>query len=343
MKKINVKDAVGLSLAHDITEVRPGEFKGVAFKKGHRVANEDVCHLMRLGKRHLFVAKDEAGMVHEDDAVLELAKALAGEGVMYDEHPSEGKIQFYAKHEGLLKINVNALVDFNMIPDVMCASIHTNSPVKQGQKIAGTRAVPLMIERTVLDRALVFAEQEAPVISVKPFLPMKARLVITGSEVYDGLIEDRFKAIVERKLSACGAILAEAVILPDDRNVIAETLRSFCEKDTDLIITTGGMSVDPDDVTRLGIRDMGVHREYYGAGVLPGTMFLLAYRGDLPIMGIPACALYHEITVFDLILPRILCGDQPDNRDLASLAHGGLCMDCKPCRFPACSFGKAGR
>ncbi len=343
MKKINVENAVGLPLAHDITEIRPGEFKGVAFKKGHTVGHEDVCHLMRLGKRHLFVVEDEAGQVHEDDAVQELARVLAGDGVVYDEKPAEGKLQLYAAHDGLLKVNVGALIDFNMIPDVMCASIHTHTPVTKGQKIAGTRAVPLTIDQKILDRAVALAEKEAPILSVKPFKTMKVRLAVTGSEVYNGLIQDRFQAVVEKKLKVYGAELVETVILPDEREVIADTLKSFEEKGTDLIVTTGGMSVDPDDVTRLGIRDMGVHREYYGAGVLPGTMFLLAYRGDLPIMGIPACALFHERTVFDLMLPRILAGDQPDNRDLAALAHGGLCMDCRVCSFPACSFGKTGR
>ncbi len=343
MKKISVEDAVGLPLAHDITEIRPGEFKGVAFRKGHRVAHEDVCHLMRLGKRHLFVAEEVAGKVHEDDAVMELAGALAGEGVICDENPSEGKLQLYAAHDGLLKVNADALIAFNMMSDVMCASLHTCTPVKKGQKIAGTRAVPLTIDRDILDRAVALAEREAPVISVRPFLSMRVRLAVTGSEVYNGLIQDRFQAVVEKKLNAFGLTLSETVILPDDRKVIADTLMAFENKGTDLIITTGGMSVDPDDVTRLGIRDMGVHREYYGAGVLPGTMFLLAYRGDLPVMGIPACALFHERTIFDLILPRLLAGDQPDNRDLAALAHGGLCMDCPVCHYPACPFGKTGR
>jgi molybdenum cofactor synthesis domain-containing protein len=277
------------------------------------------------------------------DAVLELAKALAGPGVVYDKNPSEGKIQLYAAHDGLLTINADALTSFNMVPDVMCASLHTHTPVKKGQKIAGTRAIPLTIDRKHLDRAVSLANDHTPIVSVKPFLAKKARLVITGSEVYNGLIKDRFQAIVERKLKAYGSTLEETTILPDDKDVISAKLKSYLEKDTDLIITTGGMSVDPDDVTRLGIREMGVHREYYGAGVLPGTMFLLAYRGNLPVMGIPACALYHEITVFDLILPRLLAGEQPDNRDLAQLAHGGLCMDCKPCNYPACSFGKVGK
>lgn len=340
MKTIKVEDAVGQTLAHDITEIRPGEFKGVAFKKGHRVEKQDVCHLMRLGKRHLYLHEEGAGRVHEDDAVKELASALAGPGVVFDESPSEGKLQLYAEFDGLLTVDAKTLEEFNMVQDVMCASLHTHTPVKKGQKIAGTRAVPLMIDRPVLDKAVELAEGMAPVLSVKPFLPKKVRLIITGSEIYNGLIEDRFKAIVERKLSAYGSILMETAILPDDKGVIAEKLRSYLKKETDLIITTGGMSVDPDDVTRHGIREMGIHREYYGAGVLPGTMFLLAYRGDLPVMGIPACALYHEITVFDLILPRLLAGEQPDNRALAKLAHGGLCMNCNPCRYPACSFGK---
>lgn len=343
MKTIKVEDAVGLSLAHDITEIRPGEFKGVAFKKGHQVKKQDVCHLMRLGKRNLFLMNDDAGMVHEDDAVMELAKALAGKGVIADEKPSEGKLQLYAEYDGLLIVNAEALVSFNMIPDVMCATLHTHTPVKKGQKIAGTRAIPLRIDRQILDQAVHSAQDQAPILAVKPFIPKKARLIITGSEVYNGLIEDRFQAIVEKKLCFYGSTLMETAILPDDNDIITEKLLSFLEKDTDLIITTGGMSVDPDDVTRQGIRGMGIHREYYGAGVLPGTMFLLAYRGNLPVMGIPACALYHTITVFDLILPRLLAGEQPDNRDLAMLAHGGLCMDCKPCNYPLCSFGKTGR
>jgi hypothetical protein len=342
MKTINVEDAVGTVLAHDITEIRPGEFKGVAFRKGHCVGHEDVCHLMRLGKNHLYLPEAGDDKVHEDDAAGELAEALAGEGVEYDPNPSEGKVQFHAGHDGLLTVNAEALVAFNMIQDVMCASLHTHTPVRKGQKIAGTRAVPLMIDRQVLDRAVALARNSAPILSVKPFRPKKARLIITGSEIYNGLIRDRFRDIVHRKLAAYGATLEESAILPDDTAMIAAKLRSYLEQETDLIITTGGMSVDPDDVTRKGIREMGVHREYYGAGILPGTMFLLAYRGDLPVIGIPACALYHEITVFDVILPRLLAGETPDNRDLARLAHGGLCMDCTPCRYPVCPFAKTG-
>jgi len=340
-RKIRVEDAVGLTLSHDITEVRPGEFKGPSFRKGHRVERGDLCHLMRLGKRHLYVLDLDEDQVHEDEAVLELATALAGPGITFGRRPREGKIQLKAAYDGLFKVRVKALIDFNLIPDVMCASVHTNTPVKKSQDVAGTRAVPLIIDRSVLDTALKIARTGFPIFAVKVFNPLRARLIITGNEVFDGLIEDKFEAIVGAKLASYGARLMETVILPDSREMIARSVGKFLDEDTDLIITTGGMSVDPDDVTRSAIIEAGVDAIHYSAAVLPGAMFQIAYKGDIPIAGIPACALYHQATVFDLILPRLLAGEKPDNQDLARLAHGGLCLDCDTCRFPACSFGKA--
>lgn len=342
MTKINVEDAVGTRLAHDITEIRPGEFKGPSFRRGHKVQEQDLCRLMRLGKRHLYVLDLNRDQVHEDDAVVELATALAGPGITFDRQPSEGKLQLQAAYTGLLKIDTGALVDFNLIPDVMCAAMHNNVPVSQGQIVAGTRAIPLVIERQVLDRAVALAIQRGPIFSVKAYHRKKVRLVVTGSEVYDGLIEDRFEAIVKEKLSAFGASLEESVILPDDPQRIADTIRRFAAADTDMIITTGGMSVDPDDVTRHGIRLAGVDTLHYGAAVLPGAMFQLAYRGEMPIVGIPACGLYHKITIFDLVLPRLLAGERLDERDLARFAVGGLCLNCPECRYPACPMGKTG-
>jgi hypothetical protein len=342
MSKINVEEAVGMRLAHDITEIRPGEFKGPAFRRGHKVREQDVCRLMRLGKRHLYTLDLEKGLVHEDDAVAELAAALAGPGITFGRQPSEGKLPLQAAYTGLLKINTTALVDFNLIPDVMCAAMHDNVPVTQGQIVAGTRAIPLVIDRQVLDRALALATTQGPIFSVKAYHRRKIRLVITGSEVYDGLIEDRFAAIVEQKLSAFGATLLETVILPDDPQRIADTIRRFAAADTEMIITTGGMSVDPDDVTRHGIRLAGVDTLHYGAAVLPGAMFQLAYRQQMPIVGIPACGLYHQITIFDLVLPRLLAGERLDERDLARFAVGGLCLNCRVCRYPACPMGKTG-
>ncbi len=341
-QKIRVEDAVGMTLSHDITEVRPGEFKGPSFRKGHKVRESDLCHLMRLGKRHLYVLELNENQVHEDEAVVELANALAGPGVTFGAQPREGKIQLMAAYDGLLKVKVDPLTQFNLIPDVMCASVHNNTPLKKGQMIAGTRAIPLVIDRDVLGQAVSMATSSFPIFSVKAFNTVTARLIITGNEVYDGLIEDRFENIVSKKLSDIGSILAETVILPDDREQIADKVKQFLEMGTDLIITTGGMSVDPDDVTRLGIQAAGVDQINYGAAVLPGAMFLLAYKENTPIVGIPACGLFHSITIFDLILPRLLAGEKPGAEDLARLAHGGLCLDCPTCRYPACSFGKSG-
>ena len=342
MTKINVEDAIGTRLAHDITEIRPGEFKGPSFRRGHKIEEQDVCRLMRLGKRHLYILDLSTDQVHEDDAVVELATALAGTGITFDREPREGKLQLAAAYTGLLKINIDALVAFNMIPDVMCAAMHNNVPVSLGQIVAGTRAVPLVIERQVLDQAVALARPQAPIFSVKAYHRKKVRLVITGSEVYEGLIDDRFEAIVNEKLATYGASLKETVILPDVADCIADTVRRFAAADTELIITTGGMSVDPDDVTRHGIRLAGVDAIHYGAAVLPGAMFLLAYKGNLPIMGIPACGLYHKITIFDLVLPRLLAGERLDERDLARFAVGGLCLNCPECRYPSCPMGKTG-
>ena len=340
--KIRVEDAVGTRLAHDITEVRPGEFKGARFHKGHRVKEEDICRLMRLGKRHLYVLSLDDNNIHEDDAVAQMAEALAGPGVSFGAVPREGKLSLTASYPGLLKINTQALVDFNLTPDVMCAALHNNVPVKQGQTLAGTRAIPLIISRGSLDLALEVARQNYPIFAVKAFAPMRARLIITGNEVFEGLIEDKFQAIVQKKLEEMGARLLETVILPDDQEVIARQVESYLDADTDLIVTTGGMSVDPDDVTRSGIMQAGVEEIYYGAAVLPGAMLQLAYKGGVPIVGIPACGLHHKATAFDLVLPRLLAGERPSNRDLAALAVGGLCMDCPACTYPACSFGKGG-
>jgi hypothetical protein len=339
--KIPIEEAVGTCLAHDVTEIRPSEFKGPSFRRGHKIRNQDLCHLMRLGKRHLYVLNLAKDQVHEDDAVLELAAVLAGPGVTFDNTPKEGKLQLQAIYNGLLKVKVEPLVEFNLIPDVMCASLHDNVPVTQGQVIAGTRAIPLIIGREELDQALGVARRNGPMFSVKAYVRRRARLIITGNEVYEGLIEDKFEAIVCRKLAAYGALLEETVILPDNADLIADHVRRFMALGTDLIITTGGMSVDPDDVTRLGIRKAGVDRIYYGAAALPGAMCLMAYKGDLPIIGLPACGLYHHTTVFDVLLPRLLAGEAPDQRDLARLSVGGLCWDCKVCRYPACAFGKA--
>jgi molybdenum cofactor synthesis domain-containing protein len=341
-KTIPVDQAVGTAVAHDMTQVIPGKFKGPAFKKGHEITSGDLCRLMQMGKNNLYVLELKPGQVHEDDAVMELTSALAGPGVTFSGTPSEGKLELRAAYSGLFKVNVFALEEFNMLPDVMCASIHTHTAVTRHQSLAATRAIPLVIRRSDLDQAVLLAKEHFPIFSVALFLPLKIRLIITGDEVYKGLVQDRFQAIVKEKVTRLGGSLEESVILPDHRDRISRQIQEFMEKDTDLIITTGGMSVDPDDVTREAIEDSGFDETHYSSAVLPGAMFLLGYQGRTTIMGLPACGLYHRTTIFDLILPRVMAGETPGARDLARLGHGGLCLNCNTCRFPACSFGKPG-
>ncbi len=340
---ISVEDAVGTVLAHDITEIRRGEFKGPAFKKGHVIHRDDVCRLQRLGKRHLHVLQIEEGRLHEDQAAEALANAFCGDGVTWKDAPREGKISLVAARDGLLAVNVRALEAINLLGEVMCASRHTHFPVREGDTVAALRAIPLVIDASVVEKAVAVAGAlPEGLLRVKPLRKARAGLVITGYEVYHGLVQDQFELVLQRKVAQLGSEILEAVIVPDDADLIAENITKLLDRGADLLLVTGGMSVDPDDVTRVGIDKVGASQVIYGAPVLPGAMFLLAHIGSVPILGIPACGLYHEITILDLILPRILAGDRITRADIAALGHGGLCLDCKDCRFPICPLGKGG-
>ncbi len=379
-KTVPVQEAVGTVLAHDITEIRPNEFKGRTFKKGHIVREEDICHLQRLGKERLFVLNIAEDELHEDDAAYAIAKALMGEGVAIKGEPKEGKISIVAERDGLLKINADALLAFNMLGDVMCATIHNNTVVKKGQDVAGTRAIPLVVKKNVIEEAVRIAMERADrvgvtshgntvasvqrgIIEVKELRKPKAGIVITGNEVYHGRIKDAFAPIIAKKIEEYGGEIVGMYYAPDDEKHIEDRLRELWNAGADLLITTGGMSVDPDDVTRFAIGNLGATDLTYGSAVLPGAMVLVGYVGrgqgargkgqekynhdpgpmthdPIPILGIPACGMYHKITIFDLVLPRVLAGEKIGRRELAELGHGGLCLNCKECRYPVCPFGK---
>jgi hypothetical protein len=340
LKKIDLKDAVGTKLAHDITEIRPGEFKGAAFLKGHTVCDDDLCHLQKLGKNHLYqidLAEDE---IHEDEAAAILAAGLAGDGIVWQDAPREGKIKLLAERDGLFTVNTTSLAAFNMVDEVMCATLHNHTLVKKGDLVAATRAIPLIMQRAPIERAAAIAQQNGATLSVKTLRKAKAGLVITGNEVYHGLIEDRFAPILSEKVTALGSTVEALAFAPDDPEIISSAIRTQLEHSCDLLMLSGGMSVDPDDETRRGIRLAGAGEMYYGSAVLPGAMFLVAYIGDIPLLGVPACGLYHRITVLDLVLPRILAGEKIGKAELALLGHGGLCKDCEQCVYPHCPFGK---
>jgi len=366
-KTVPVEAAVGLVLAHDVTEIRKDEFKGRAFKKGHIIRVEDISHLKRLGKEHLFVLTVAPDEMHEDEAAMALASALMGPGVRIEGEPKEGKINIVAERDGLLRIDREALLALNMLGDVMCATRHGNTLVKKDRVVAGTRAIPLVVKRQVVAEAVAVCEQArrsgAAVIEVRELRRPRAGVVITGNEVYHGRIKDAFAPVITKKIEAFGGQIAGVYYAPDDTAIIEQRLRELLKAGADLLITTGGMSVDPDDVTRFAIRNIGATEVTYGAAVLPGAMFLIGYleqgpvaRGQgpvrishdpgprtldpIPVLGIPACGMYHAITVLDLVLPRVLAGETIGRKELAELGHGGLCLHCQECRYPVCPFGK---
>ena len=337
---ISLEEAVGKVLAHDITEIRPGQFKGAAFKKGYVVQEQDLPHLRRLGKEHLFVLHIEPGEVHEDDAALKLADALSGPGVTYNGPPSEGKIALRAEYRGLLKVNVDALYDLCLIPEISCASRHNNDLVEKEEIVAAARAIPLIIEEAILNQALDVARRAKGIFSVKKFSKPPAGILITGNEVFHGLIDDKFAPILNNKLKAFDCEVRKILFAPDEKRKIVNGIRELLDAGSKLVMVAGGMSVDPDDVSRVAIAEAGVQDILYGTPVLPGAMFLYGRIGSIPVLGLPACVLFYKATALDLFLPRILAGEVITREDLAAMAHGGLCLGCAECRYPVCPFGK---
>jgi len=339
-KTVPIDDAVGMVLPHDITEIVKDEFKGRAFKKGHVIRPEDVEHLKRLGKEHIYVLKLGSGEIHENEAAQILASALSGPGCMLSSEPVEGKISLLAEHDGLLKINEEALYQFNLLGEVMCATLQTNTPVKKGETIAATRLIPLISDRSIVLKAAQIATASSPVVAVKKIRKARVSLIITGNEVFHGRIEDKFENVLRDKLEKLGSEVISVTFAPDDIDTIGEAITNAIGAGADLVITSGGMSVDPDDVTRMGIEKAGATDCYYGTPVLPGAMFLSGHIGDIPVLGLPACGMFHSITIFDLILPRILTREPIGREEFARMGHGGLCRNCKHCQYPVCSFGK---
>lgn len=339
-KTVAVDEAVGMVLPHDITEIVKDKFKGRAFKKGHIIHENDVEHLKRLGKEHIYVLNLGPEEIHENEAAQLLATALAGPGTTLSAEPVEGKIAIHAACDGLLKVNEEALYRFNLLGEVMCSTLQTNTPVKKGETVAATRLIPLLSSRNVVEKATNIAQDMSPVVEVRKLRKANVGLVITGNEVFSGKIEDRFEKVLREKLTVLGSDVTSVTFAPDDIDTISEAITTSIEKGADLIVTSGGMSVDPDDVTRMGIAKAGATDCYYGTPVLPGAMFLSGHIGDIPILGLPACGMFHKITVFDLVLPRILTGETIGREEFARMGHGGLCRNCKHCQYPVCNFGK---
>lgn len=339
MKLIKTKDAVGHVLCHDMTQIIKGVTKDAIFRKGHVVTEEDIPVLLSIGKDNIYIWEKEEGMLHEDDAAEVLCEIC--KGVNIDRaNVKEGKIDLFAGKDGLFKVNVDRLNKVNSFGDMMIATIHSNIPVKQGDKIAGTRIIPLLIEEEKMIEAKSIAGVE-PLLNVIPFVHKKVGIITTGNEVFYGRIKDAFTPVLREKLGEFDCEVISHVILNDDHTKITSTILDMINQGADMVLCSGGMSVDPDDKTPLAIKNTGANIVTYGAPVLPGAMFLLSYYQDnIPVIGLPGCVMYSKRTVFDLVLPRLMADDKVTREDISKLGHGGLCLSCNVCTFPNCGFGK---
>ncbi len=339
MKVIKTTDAVGHVLCHDLTQIIGNEYKDARFRKGHIVTEADIPVLLSMGKENLYVFELAPGFVHENDAAERLVRLCQSEN-MERGNVKEGKIELFAACDGLLTVDAEKLVRINTLDQIMIATRHGNTAVKKGDKLCGTRVIPLVIE----DARLTEAERIAngmPLLRLHPYRLSRAGIVTTGSEVFHGRIEDRFTPVVREKLAAYGIETTQHAVTDDDVGHVTAAIETMRRTDVELIVCTGGMSVDPDDNTPGAIKQSGADIVTYGAPVLPGAMFLLGYYPDgTPVMGLPGCVMYAGASIFDLVLPRIAAGIRLTKADFAVMGNGGLCLGCKPCRYPLCPFGK---
>ena len=339
MKLIDTRDAVGHVLCHDMTQIIVGVTKDARFRKGHVVTEEDIPVLLSMGKEHLYVWEKTPGMLHEDEAAERL-RALCQNEHMDATEVKEGKIELLAGCDGLFQVDVDRLNALNGVDELMIATRHTNTAVQKGDKLAGMRVIPLVIQEERLREAESLAG-EGPILSLTPWKLRTCGLITTGGEVAQGLVQDAFTPVIEEKLSAYGITVTERCLPGDDRGAITAAALDYHARGVDLVLCTGGMSVDPDDRTPGAIRDTGAEIVSYGAPVLPGAMLLLGYFADgVPILGLPGCVMYSRATVFDLLLPRIAAGVRITRPELKALGHGGLCLGCPECHYPICPFGK---
>ena len=337
MKKVAVEKAVGMTLCHDITEMRDG-FKGAAFRRGHIIEAADVEKLKDLGKRTVFIWEENAGELHEEDCALRMAAMAPVAGAHYT-GPSEGKVLLMADIEGMLRVDTELLRQVNGIGDITISTLPDHYPVKPGMRLASMRIVPLVTQ----ERQIIKAEtlcRERPLLRLLPYGPRRAGVIVTGSEVYTGRIQDKFEPVVRRKLAAYPGEILGVTLCDDDVDMIVDAARSFLERGADFLIFTGGMSVDPDDVTPSAVRRLGARVVSHGVPAQPGNMTLVAYLGDIPALGVPGAAISLPTTVFDVLLPAIYAGKEITKDDLIRLGDGGLCQLCAACHYPNCTFGR---
>ena len=340
MKKVKTEDAVGLTLCHDITEVRDG-FKGRAFSRGHVITREDVSHLLNLGKKHIYIWEENAGEIHEEDAARRLAAMTPVEGAEYS-GPSEGKMTLTAQRDGLFRVNRPLQNAINQIGEITIATLPDHYPVKKGMKLCGERIIPLVCqEQEILEAERLVAQADRPLMELLPYREnLPVGIIVTGSEVYSGRIQDKFEPVIRRKVGAFGAQVLGCIFCDDDLTMLLSAMEKWRNRGAKLIVMTGGMSVDPDDLTPTALRGSGAEVSTQGVPAQPGNMFTVAYLEDVTILGVPGAAIHAKTTMLDVILPQAFTGLRFTRQELRSLGAGGLCQGCKDCRYPNCTFGR---
>ncbi|SEC14169.1 molybdopterin-binding protein [Paenibacillus sp. GP183] len=328
LREVKVEDAVGMILPHDLTQILPGEFKGRLFRKGHQIQESDIPALLSIGKEHIYVMELQPGYLHEDEAALRMAEAIRGANVVLTE-PNEGKVNLKSAIQGLAKLNKAFIDSVNAVDQLVLSTITTNSVVQAGQSIAATRVIPLIVEEAkvvgVELQARELQQEQVSLIEVKPFRKLRVGLITTGSEVFKGRIQDKFGPVVRAKVAALGSEVIDQHLAPDDSEMIVHHIRAYVEEGgVDLILLTGGMSVDPDDRTPGAIRQAGARIISYGTPMLPGSMLMMAYLGDIPVMGLPGCVMHDPYTSFDVLLPRVCAGEIITREDITNMGYGGL-------------------
>ena len=337
MKKVKVQDAIGMTLCHDITAM-VGGFKGAAFKRGHVITQEDIPRLLDIGKQHVFIWEENAGEIHEEDAARRLSQMTAVDGAHYGSI-SEGKIQLFADQDGMFRVDKALLAAVNRIGDITITTLPDHYPVKAGDRLASMRIVPLVTEeRQIAEAEALCAGKQ--LYDLRPFKPLKVGIIITGSEIYHGRIKDKFERVARAKLAHYPAEILGVHVCDDELDMIVGAGRALLAEGTELLIFSGGMSVDPDDLTPSAIREMGAEIVSYGVPSQPGNMTLVAYLDQAALLGVPGAAINRPTTMFDVLLPQIFCGDPLTKDDLIRLGEGGLCQMCDNCHFPNCTFGR---
>ena len=348
---IDIADAVGTVLSHDLTLIDAARgYKGARFKKGHVVAEDDVELLKRMGREHLSILELDSDEVHEDDAALRVAEALRKISSCADasgnspfprsfpfsiKGPSEGKCSLVAEAEGLLLFDEERVHTINLDENWVFSTLPNKIPVLKGHTVAAWRVAPLVVKENVVRHA----ERAISPFELRSFRPLRTALVTTGREIWEGKVEDAFSAKLAKKLSLYKAPLIAHETAPDDKAIIRQRIEAVISKGAEVVLCTGGMSVDADDVTPAAIRDVASEVVFRWTPALPGSNLMLAKKGSVFLLGVPACAAHAEITVLDTVMHRLYAGLSLTNKEVRRWGVGGLCRACKICNYPTCFFG----